>query len=80
MSSWMFVCAYKETPKVDETAFNSETDVNVVWQVFFCPTEHDAEEYGEQCGSQDPSMLDAVGDGEAARQSTALQAGRFCIL
>ena len=25
-------------------------------------------EYGEQCGGQDASLLDAVGDGEAARQ------------
>ena len=33
-----------------------------------CLTEHDAEEDGEQCGGQDASLLDAVGDGEAARQ------------
>ena len=29
---------------------------------------HDAEEDGEQCGGQDTSLLDIVGDGEAARQ------------
>ena len=28
--------------------------------------EHDAEEDGEQCGSQNASLLDAVGDWEAA--------------
>ena len=33
-----------------------------------CFTEHDAEEDGEQCGGQNESLLDAVGDGEAARQ------------
>ena len=31
-------------------------------------TEHDAEEDGEQYGGQDASLLDVVGDGEAARQ------------
>ena len=46
----------------------SEMDVNAVWQVLFCLTEHDAEEDGEQFGGQDASLLDAVGDGEAARQ------------
>ena len=30
--------------------------------------EHDAEEDGEQFGGQDASLLDAVGDREAARQ------------
>ena len=34
----------------------------------FCLTEHDAEEDGEQCVGQNASLLDAVGDGEAARQ------------
>ena len=29
---------------------------------------YDAEEDGEQCGGQNASLLDAVGDGEAARQ------------
>ena len=37
-----------ETPKVEETAVCSETDVDDVWQVLFCLTEHDAEENGEQ--------------------------------
>ena len=46
----------------------SEMDVDAVWQVLFCLTEHDAEEDGEQFGGQDASLLDAVGDGEAARQ------------
>ena len=33
-----------------------------------CLTEHDVEEDGEQCWGQDAPLLDAVGDGEAARQ------------
>ena len=59
--------ACEETPKVGETAVCSETDVDAVWQVVFCLTEHDAEENGEQCGGQNASLLDAVGDVEAAR-------------
>ena len=35
---------------------------------FFCLTEHDTEEDREQCGGQDASLPDAVGDGEAAQQ------------
>ena len=58
----------EEMPKVEEIAVCSETDVDAVWQVVFCLTEHDAEEDGKQCGGQNASMLDAVGDGEAARQ------------
>ena len=58
----------EKTPKVEETAVCSETDVDAVLQVLFCLTEHDAEEDGEQCGGQNASLLDAVGDGEAARQ------------
>ena len=46
----------------------SETDVDAVWHVLFCLTEHDAEDDGEQCGGQNASLLDTVGDGEAARQ------------
>ena len=42
-----------ETPKVEETAVCSETDVDDVWQVLFCLTEHDGEEDGEQYGGQD---------------------------
>ena len=34
----------------------------------FCLKEHNAEEDGEQCGGQKASLLDAVGDGEDARQ------------
>ena len=55
-------------PKVEETAMCSETDVDAVWQVLFCLTEHDAEEDGKQCGGQNASLLDAVGDGDAAQQ------------
>ena len=61
-------CVCEETPKVEETAVCSEADVDAVWQVLFCLTEHDAEEDGEQFGGQNASLLDAVGDGEAARQ------------
>ena len=57
--------ACEETSKVEETAVCSETDVDAVWQVVFCLTEHDAEEDGEQCGGQNASLLDAVGDREA---------------
>ena len=60
--------ACEETPKVGETTFCSETDVDAVWQVLFCLTEHDAGEDGEHCGGQNASLLDAVGDGEAVRQ------------
>ena len=60
------VCA--ETPKVQETAVCSETDVDAVWQVLVCLTEHGAEENGEQCGGQNASLLDAVGDEKAIRQ------------
>ena len=62
-------CACKEPPKVEHAAVCSETNVDAVWQVVFCLTEHDAEEDGEQRGSQNASLLDAVGDGEAVRQS-----------
>ena len=58
--------ACEEMPKVEETAVCSETDVGAVWQVLFCLTEHDAEEDVEQCGGQNASLLDAIGDGEAA--------------
>ena len=36
--------ACEETPKVEENTVCSETDVDAVWQVLFCLTEHDAEE------------------------------------
>ena len=60
--------ACEETAKVEETAVCSETDIDAVWQVLFCLTEHDAEEDGGQYWGQDASLLDAVGDGEAVRQ------------
>ena len=60
--------ASEETPKVEETAVCSETDVDAVWQVLFFLKKHDAEEDGEQCGGQNAFLLDAVGDGEGARQ------------
>ena len=60
--------ACEETLKVEETAVCSETDVDALWQVLFCLTEHGAEEDGEQCGGQNASLLDAVGDGKAAGQ------------
>ena len=40
--------------------------VDSICQVLFCVTERDAEEDGEQCGSQDAPLFEAVGDGEAA--------------
>ena len=54
--------------KGKHTAICLKMDVDAIWQVLFCLTEHDAEEIGEQCGGQNASLLDAVGDGEAARQ------------
>ena len=56
--------ACEETPMVEETAVCSETDVNAAWRVLFCLMEHDAEEDLEQCGGQNASLPDAVGDGE----------------
>ena len=55
-------------PKVEETAVCLEADVDSIWRVLFRLKKHDAEEDGEQCGGQNASLLDAVGDGEAARQ------------
>ena len=60
--------AWEETPKVQQTAVCWDMDVDAVWQVLFCPTEHDAEEAGKQCWGQDTPLLDAVGDGEAVRR------------
>ena len=59
---------YEETPKAEQTAMSSATDVNAVWQVLFCPAQHDAEEDGEQDKGQDAPLLDAVGDLKAVRQ------------
>ena len=68
MSSSIGFRACEETPKVGGTAVCSETDVDAVWQVLVCLTEHNAEEDGEQCEDNNASLLVAVGDGKAARQ------------
>ena len=60
--------AREEMPKVKDTAVCSETDVDAIWQVLFCLTEHDAEEEGEQSGGRNASLLDAFGEGEVERQ------------
>ena len=39
-----------------------------MWQVVICLKDHDTEEDEEQCGGQNASLLDAVGDVEAVRQ------------
>ena len=54
--------------KVEETAVCLEKDVDAIWQVVFCLSEHGAEEGGDQYGGWDASILDSVGNGEAARQ------------
>ena len=48
--------ACEETAKVKHAAICSETDIDAVWQVL------------QQCLGQDAPLLDAVGDGEDARQ------------
>ena len=59
-------------PKVGENAVCLETHMDAIRQVLFCLTEYDseedgdAEEDGEQCGGQDRSLLDTVGNGKAA--------------
>ena len=45
-------------------------DVDAVWQVLVCLTEHNVEGDGEQCGGQNASLLDTVGDGEAVQQKS----------
>ena len=40
-----------------------KTDVDAIWQVLFCLTEHAAEEDEEKCGGRDARLLDATGDG-----------------
>ena len=67
MRSSMVSVRVRETPKIEETTVCSETDLDTVLQALFCLTEHDTDA-GEQCGGQNASLLDAVGDGEAARQ------------
>ena len=51
-----------ETPKVEDTAVCSETNIGAVWQVLFCLMKHDAEEDGKQCEGHYVPLLDAVGD------------------
>ena len=53
--------ACKEMPKVEETAFCLEMDVDATLQVLICLTEHDAEEEGEQSGGLNASLIDAFG-------------------
>ena len=60
--------ACEEMRKVEETSVCFETDVDAIWLVLFRLTEHDAEEDGEQFGGQNTFLLDAIGDGAAARQ------------
>ena len=55
-----FFSACEGTPKVDEIAVSSETDIDAVLQVLFCLTEHDAGEDREQCGGKNASLFDAV--------------------
>ena len=62
--------ACEKTPKVEETAVCSETDVDAIWQVLRCLMEHDDEEDGEQGGGQDAPLLDAIGDGELLESDT----------
>ena len=74
-----FFSACEGTPKVDEIAVSSETDIDAVLQVLFCLTEHDAEEDGEQFRGHEASPLDAVGDGDAVRQRPILLHLTFLI-
>ena len=43
--------ACEETLKVEETAVCSETDVDAVWQILFCLTEHDDKEEENNVGA-----------------------------
>ena len=61
-------CVREEMPNVQEIAVCSKMDVDAIWQVLFCLMKYDAEENGEQCGGQNASLLNAIEDGEAARQ------------
>ena len=45
--------ACEETPKVEETVICSKTDVDAIWQVLVCLTQHETEEDREQGGCQD---------------------------
>ena len=59
--------ACQETLDVEQTAVCSESDVDAVWQVLFCLTEHGSESDGEQSEGQDAPLLDDVRNGKAAR-------------
>ena len=59
-------CVREEMPNVQEIAVCSKMDVDAIWQVLFCLTEHDAKEDGEQCWGQVTPLLNSVRDGEAA--------------
>ena len=43
---------HEETPKVEQTAVYSKTDVDAIQQVLFHLTKNDAEENGEQSGAR----------------------------
>ena len=50
--------ACEEMPYVEETAISLKMDVDAVWQVLFCLTEHDAEADREQCvGRTHPCLM-----------------------
>ena len=54
--------ACEETPKVEETAVCSDTDVDAVWQVLFCPLRSMMlKKMENNVGAR---ALDAAGDGE----------------
>ena len=49
--------ACEEMLKIEHTAVCLEMDVDTIWQVLFCLTEHDVEEDGEQGWSQGAPCL-----------------------
>ena len=62
------LCLCDEKTKVEQTAICLETDIDAIWQVLFCLTEHSAEENGKQSWGRDAPLLDANGDGGVAWQ------------
>ena len=56
----------EETPLVEQIAVCLVTDVDTVWQLLFCLSEHDVEEGGEEGGGEDAPLLDTASDGEDA--------------
>ena len=62
--------ACEETPKVEKTAVCLETDVDAVWQVLFCLTEHDAVEDGEQCRARTHPCLMPLEMGKLPNRDT----------